>query len=355
MSETRHVMRDRLREAALFVVFFASVACSDADDKGSGGQSSSGGTTSGDGGSSGGNTTGTGGMDAQNSGGSSGSGGAPVDDGRSPGCGKAATRPDPEVQQTIQVGDLTRYYLMYVPEPYDPQTPLPLVFGIHGLDMNNVWAAHDESGLRLIEATDDQALLVYPQGIQADGQSLLPSTESQWGDADSNWGGPPPNANMTRLAADLAYFDAIIEFVTENYCVDMKRVFSVGFSQGGFMTNALGCERADLFRALAPVAGWGPLGVTPECSSASAAHAVIQTQGDTDMTVTPALGEASRDFWRERAGCSSTSQPSSFGDGCVEFDGCDADKPIVYCTHGGAHWVPGEVGARAWSFFQSLD
>jgi poly(3-hydroxybutyrate) depolymerase len=243
---------------------------------------------------------------------------------------------------------------MYVPENYDPDVPLPVVFGIHGLNMNNVWAAHDSSGFKLIEASANQALLIYPQGIQSNGSSTPPSSESQWGTADSNWGGPPPNANAQRLEADLAYFDAMLDFVQDNYCVDEARIFSVGFSQGGFMTNALGCERASVFRALAPVAGWGPLGSSPSCSDASASHAVIQTQGTTDTTVTPQLGEATRDFWRTRAGCDGTTMPSSYP-GCVEYQGCDAGKPVIYCTHGGDHFVPDGAGARAWDFFQSLD
>ncbi|WP_437318910.1 alpha/beta hydrolase family esterase [Sorangium sp. So ce385] len=305
----------------------------------------------GDGGSGGaGTSSGTGGESA----GGGGSGGAAP--AGSVGCGKEATRPDPRAQQTLMVGGVTRYFLMYVPENYDPSKPLPLVFGIHGLNMNNVWAAHDGSGFQLIQETDDQALLIYPQGLPANGRSTPPSTQSQWGDADSNWGGPPPNANRARLDADLAFFDAMIEHAKSNFCVDTKRVFAVGFSQGGFMTNTLGCERSSVFRGLAPVAGWGPNGSQPNCSDASAAHALIQTQGDTDGTVTPALGQSTRDFWRGRNGCEATSMPSAtFGNGCVEYQGCNEGLPLVYCTHPGGHSVPSGAGGRAWRFFQSLE
>ncbi|WP_437572287.1 alpha/beta hydrolase family esterase [Sorangium sp. So ce542] len=324
------------------------------------GATTSGATTSGatsgggDGGGGGASTSvGTGGESA-GGGGSGGAGGSGPEG--SVGCGKEATRPDPRAQQTLMVGGVTRYFLMYVPENYDPSKPLPLVFGIHGLNMNNVWAAHDGSGFQLIQETDDQALLIYPQGLPANGRSTPPSTQSQWGDADSNWGGPPPNANRARLDADLAFFDAMIEHAKSNYCVDTKRVFAVGFSQGGFMTNTLGCERSSVFRGLAPVAGWGPNGSQPNCGDASAAHAVIQTQGDTDGTVTPALGQSTRDFWRARNGCEATSMPSAtYGNGCVEYQGCNEGLPLVYCTHPGGHSVPSGAGGRAWRFFQSLD
>ncbi|WP_234023267.1 alpha/beta hydrolase family esterase [Sorangium cellulosum] len=311
----------------------------------------------GDGGSGGAGTadsassTGGAGGDSAGGGGSGGAG-----DAGSMGCGRAVTRPDPRTQQTLTVGGVTRYYLIHVPESYDPSKPLPLVFGIHGLNMNNVWAAHDNSGFQLIQETDDQALLIYPQGLPANGTSQPPSTQSQWGTADSNWGGPPPNANPARLEADLAFFDAMIEHAKTNYCVDTERVFAVGFSQGGFMTNALGCHRSSVFRGLAPVAGWGPNGSQPTCSDTGAAHAVIQTQGDTDGTVTPALGQATRDFWRDRNGCGATTVPSaSFGDACVEYQGCKDGLPLVYCRHPGGHSVPSGAGGRAWRFFQSLE
>lgn len=258
--------------------------------------------------------------------------------------------PDPKAQQTMQAAGLTRYYLIYVPQNYDPMKPLPLIFGIHGLDMNNVWAAHADSGLKLIEETKDQALLIYPQG-----QGEHPGNEPKWGGISSNWGGPPGATNAQRLQQDLAFFDALIEHATQNYCIDLDRIFAMGFSQGGFMTNTLACERPSVIRAIAPVAGWGPHGFQPSCSKQEAAPAVLSTQGDKDGTVTPMLGQQTRDFWRQRAGCQAATMPSAtYGNGCVEFQGCDPGKPVVYCTHPGEHWVPGESGGRAWKFFQQF-
>jgi hypothetical protein len=45
---------------------------------------------------------------------------------------------------------------------------------------------------------------------------------------------------------------------------------------------------------------------------------------------------------------------SSFGDACVEYQGCKEGQPVVYCTHSGGHNVPSGAGGRAWRFFQSL-
>ena len=45
---------------------------------------------------------------------------------------------------------------------------------------------------------------------------------------------------------------------------------------------------------------------------------------------------------------------AAFGNGCVEYQGCDEGTPLVYCTHPGGHSVPSGAGGRAWRFFQSL-
>lgn len=50
-------------------------------------------------------------------------------------------------------------------------------------------------------------------------------------------------------------------------CGDKGTVFATGFSNGGMMSNRLGCDAADLFTMVAPVAGNVRIGGDfPECS-----------------------------------------------------------------------------------------
>lgn len=262
--------------------------------------------------------------------------------GGSEGCDAQTARPNPNQQQTMQIQGTTRYYLIYVPENYDPSQPLSLVFAFHGLDMNNWWAAHDQSGFRLIEASDGQAILVYPQGSGDE-----PGTTSRWGNISSSW-----NAG----GQDLEFVDTLIEDVLGKYCIDTDRVFATGFSMGGMMTNALGCDRAEIFRGIAPVAGWGP-GASPgggsaQCQDATAKPAVLVTHGTTDGVINIASGRGSRDFWRGRAGCEAESMPGL--NNCILYQGCDAGLAAGYCEHGGDHMVPSNTGGNVWEFFSSL-
>ena len=46
-------------------------------------------------------------------------------------------------------------------------------------------------------------------------------------------------------------FDALVTWAEGNLCVDQARIFAIGFSSGSWMTNILGCERANVIRARA--------------------------------------------------------------------------------------------------------
>ena len=50
-----------------------------------------------------------------------------------------------------------------------------------------------------------------------------------------------------------------------------------------------------------------------------------------------ALAEVSRDFWAGRNGCDASSQPAAPAP-CVEFQGCRAGVPVVFCEHDEGHW-----------------
>lgn len=55
---------------------------------------------------------------------------------------------------------------------------------------------------------------------------------------------------------DVQFARDMVEWLSENTCADTtENVFSMGFSNGAMLSNRLGCEAADLFKAIAPVEG----------------------------------------------------------------------------------------------------
>lgn len=264
---------------------------------------------------------------------------------RSAGCGKTVLSPSPTVQQTMQVNGTTRYYLLTVPAGYSPTTPMPVVFAFHGLNMNNVWASQGGGyfgSFNLQAGSGGQAILVFPQG------SGSPPGNSTTFSGSSSW-----NNN----AADMGFFDGLVGYIEDNYCVDKGRIFAVGFSMGAMFANALGCDRAGTVRGIAPVDGWGPgsppTSGTPSCPS-SMGKAAMVTHGTKDGTIPYSIGQASAEFWRTASGCSATPAPSTAFPNCVGYQGCQTGKEVYFCTHSGNHQVPSFAGMNMWNFFSAL-
>ena len=50
---------------------------------------------------------------------------------------------------------------------------------------------------------------------------------------------------FSSTAHDVPFFEALITELAGSYCVDMDRIFALGVSSGGIMSNKLGCFLGD--------------------------------------------------------------------------------------------------------------
>jgi poly(3-hydroxybutyrate) depolymerase len=226
----------------------------------------------------------------------------------------------------------SRTFIIQVPGGYDPNTSYPLVLGWHGTGHQG---ADAQAQMQLFEAAGGTALVVYPNGgAQAPVWSF------------------PGGANVVDEQRDLDFFDALVEFVGDQYCVDGDRIFSTGFSQGAFFSNALGCERPWVVDGIAPVGGGGPW----ICGATQMAAMIIIGSGDDVSGVNNPYGygnsaQMSRDFWLDGNGCTQTTAPFDPSP-CVAYD-CP-DRPVVYCEFNGGHTWWGNATAGMLSFFDGL-
>ena len=232
----------------------------------------------------------------------------------------------------MSIGGTTRYYLLNVPSTADSNTPLPLIFALHGYDMNNV---------ALVDLYDftkqsgNKAITVLPQG-----EGPAPGNTSHWGDQvlKSTW---------TANSANYTFIETLKADLQDRYCIDTSRVFISGFSMGGMFTNSMACDHNDWFRGYAPVEGMGP----SSCADKSATPAIIIHQGTRDTIVDPETGgEPTRDFWTKQNGCNTTT--SSVYTGCTSYGACA--EPVVYCVGNWDHTVNATITGNVWSFFSSL-
>lgn len=243
----------------------------------------------------------------------------------SPGCGTKATLPDGEI--TFSLDEYDRRYILRLPENYDSQRAYPLIFALHGNGGNpGYW---DEVGgdRDIRTAFAQEAILVIPEAIN-----------NAWRDYSADASTWPALMDL-----ELAAFDAMYESVSGDLCVDPDNVFSMGFSGGGSFSGVLGCRR-DYIRAIA-VGGSVIYFDEADCVETPAAWVTI---GDGELEPPR---EAYRDFFRDLGGCQPTSMPIE-PEGCVEYEGCGMETPVVFCGHPGGHVWPGIGTDATRAFFQ---
>ncbi len=149
----------------------------------------------------------------------------------------------------------------------------------------------------------------------------------------------PANSSAGWGSGDVSFFQPLYDTITASFCVDKARVFVAGESSGGDFSSILGCEHADKLRGAAPCAtkpvGNYPLDATKRKCTGQVTAVVIH--GKNDMVVGPENGPLTRDFYVALNHCSSMSTPvSGYTDAmsnCIEYQGCDAGFPVVWCQH----------------------
>jgi poly(3-hydroxybutyrate) depolymerase len=249
-------------------------------------------------------------------------GGGPIPE---TGCG--AARWPLEREHTLVVDGLTRQFSLAVPTGYDPTRAYPVIFSWHGLggSMGNFYQLNSAS------RAGAAAIHLSPQGLD-NAEHEGPG----WWNTDGQ---------------DLAFVDALIDWVSGYYCVDETRLFSVGFSFGAMFTHLLACERGRTFRAIAPIAGsfydYYGTGVPPACDEPVP---MLGIHGINDDRVALADGEAARDTWVAANGCTAVTAAAE-PPGCVLYQGCRSGYPVEWCTHEGDHVVPSFAADVVWEFF----
>ena len=182
----------------------------------------------------------------------------------------------------LTFGGIQRSYLVHVPPALEQ--PTGLVINLHGAGMT----AAAQAAMTNYNAVADQHgfVVVYPDGI-----------DLSW--ADGRGASVPDRQGVD----DVGFLVALADRLTQDFGIDRGKVFATGMSAGAFMANRLGCARADVFSAIAPVAG--TLGSGFPCA-ASQPVSVLEIHGTADDVVPfnggPMVGRGGAERHRRRAG-----------------------------------------------------
>jgi polyhydroxybutyrate depolymerase len=230
---------------------------------------------------------------------------------------------------------VNRSYLLHVPPGYDGTKALPLVFDVHGYTS---FASEQLMRSKWDKMADKEGfVLIDPDGVN-----------KSW-NAGSCCGGNKQD--------DVKFFRDMVTKATAELCIDSKRVYVSGHSNGGMMTYALACEAADIFAAVAPVCG---ISMSPDGScQPSRPIPVLAIRGLNDGTVTINTADADINAWLSNDKCMKDQVTSSGV--CKTYKSCAAGTQVMDCRPRGDHNFfyannPDNylVPDNAWPFFKQF-
>jgi len=267
------------------------------------------------------------------------------------------------INDTIIHDGLKRSYILFVPASYNPGNPAPLVFNFHGYGSDAFQQMFYGNFLAISETGG--FIVAHPNG------TLDSVGERHW------------NANWGTGVDDIGFTSALIDTIASQYNINLKRVYSTGMSNGGFMSYTLACALSDRIAAVASVTGSMVVTQIPVCNPQPPVP-VMEIHGTADGTVPfngiPGMVEpidVVLDYWVNINQCDTIPIVTQVPDINI-LDGCTAEHYLykngmngaeveLYKIIGGGHTWPGSqipigvtnqdinASEKIWEFFNKYD
>lgn len=248
------------------------------------------------------------------------------------GCGDAVA--PGFYQDEMRYGGRQRSFNVYLPKGYAGRDSHPLLIAAHG---GLGTGAILEQQANLSRAADRYGyVVVYPNGV--------------WRSFNAgNCCGAAARQNVD----DVGFVAALVDKISRMVCVDQRRVYATGFSNGAMLIHRIACERPGLLTAFASVAGT----LMRDACAASEPTPALLIRGHADERIPWQGGvvngsyrrsmAATVDLVAQRNRCGSA-QKTTFEQGaarCHARLGCAA--PLRWCVIAGVgHQWPG--GGSIW-------
>lgn len=275
-------------------------------------------------------------------------------------CGAGRDLAPGTSRHKLQSHGFDREYLVYAPKSYTGRTKVPVVLEFHGF------------GSRA-----QQQLLYGNLGPQADRDGfLVVGPEGQ--------GQPPHFTLLGALAApgeqdDVQFVGDLLDHLQRTLCVDERRIYATGMSNGGAMSAVLACRMSDRVAAFASVAAvvWGPqcatAGPVPIMAMHGTADPIVPFDGGrVTCCGNPTIAGAPETManWAAHDGCrpDPVEEPVAGSVTVRRWQGCKPGGVVeLYVIGGGGHTWPGarvggdllggvnkdiDASAVIWEFFR---
>ena len=141
-----------------------------------------------------------------------------------------------QLNRTLFFDGQNRSFIVYVPSSYDGTTQVPIIFNFHGgggTSSNFIYT----NDMRPIADTAN-FIAVYPQA------AVDPN------DGSNSWLHKTPTSHN-----DVNFIEAIIDTLSNDYNIDIDRVYACGYSEGGIFSYELGCRLNNRIAAFSSVSG----------------------------------------------------------------------------------------------------
>jgi polyhydroxybutyrate depolymerase len=260
----------------------------------------------------------------------------------------AKARSNQLVSKSLIHDGIVRTYHVYVPASLKRKKSLPLVIALHGGGgsgtkmprFHNFTEHADRNGF----------VIVFPDGL-----------DKHWNDGR---GVAKYRAHRENID-DVGFISALIGNLIDDYPIDAGRVYVTGASNGGMMSNRLGCELSHKITAIAPVIATMAENISTQCSPTKPLPVLIMN-GTEDKLVPWEGGhvrfgrrrlgkiisvQATVDLWRKQNECRSEPHTTWEKDRDPDdgtrirktvYNHCRDDVQVVlYEIRGGGHTWPG--------------
>jgi hypothetical protein len=302
----------------------------------------------------------------------------PPSRGASAGCHKPVSQPLGQYQRfALQVSceaedARDRLYYVRLPPGYDPNRAYRTVYLGPGCGPPQDSLPNTPKAYVMQTASDPDAILVAME------QGFYNKAEYNRSDCSDS-----PDAGSSLLchycfddgagttcpgSVEYGYFDLLHKQIESDYCVDTDRQFYAGYSSGGWMAHQLGCQFPDVLRAQASVTGGLPLDIrngTKPCVDHPIAAFLIHDAMDPSNPYSGSILALERLLALNKcaggttmataptAPYTITARPNTATFNCVQYTGCPAEYPIVFCTSMGlAHDSQASAAVPGfWEFF----
>ena len=257
---------------------------------------------------------------------------------------------------SIEVNGVEREFRLSAPSS-EPGTRLPLVIAFHGgTDSQEDFAQQEQ-----FDQLGEQEKFVMAYAIAEQDRT---AAEGEW---------------FLNTAAtseeDNNFAEAIVDELSESYCIDQDRLYAIGYSLGAMFTYEIACQLNHRFAATASFAGTMP--VNPESCDIARGIGILHIHGKLDYIIYyhqdwewkdgehEGVGTMSEvpnliDYWAAKSSCQAISVETSLTEEHIIHNDCMDDAIIEH--YGRQIWDhnwPGEVDGQPtyelmWNFLSQF-